>query len=118
MKPVARVIRAEAPAEAIVESPVALPELPPAPASSAPSIDEFALRPKTVEQELEEWKETRRIKKRSFREPWRTVSIAAGIALAPTSFLAPPDVVTIADLALGVLSIGSLYAGWRGRKAN
>ena len=116
VKSPARIVRAGALAEPIVETPIALPETRPATASGASSIDELGPCPKTVEQELEEWKETRKIKKRSFREPWRTVSIVAGIALAPTSFLAPPEVVTIADLALGVLSIGSLYAGWRGKK--
>lgn len=83
-----------------------------------PSADFPKPAPKSVEQELDEWKEMRRIKKRSFREPWRTVSIAAGIALAPTTFLAPPGVATVADLALGVLTVGSFYAGWRGRQAS
>jgi hypothetical protein len=86
------------------------------PSAPPPPSDISEPAPKSVEQELEEWKEARRIKKRSFREPWRTVSIVAGIALAPTSFMAPPGVAAIADVALGVLTLGSLYAGWRGRK--
>jgi hypothetical protein len=113
---VARVVRAEPVVEPLIAPPDPAKEVVPSP--PPPTIDILAPTPKTVEQELEDWKEARRIKKRSFREPWRTVSIVAGIAFAPSSFLLPPEVATVADLALGVLTIGSLYAGWRGRKSN
>jgi hypothetical protein len=71
--------------------------------------------PPSLEQELEEWKAARKRRKRSFREPWRTVSIVAGLGLAATSWMVPGSVATVAELALGVLSTGSFLAGWRGR---
>ncbi len=114
-RPAARIVRAEPAVEPAIVTPD--PEQVIAP-SAPPPLDILAPAPLSVEQELEEWKKARRIRKRSFREPWRTVSIVAGIAFAPSSFLLPPDVATVADLALGVLTIGSIYAGWRQRKTS
>jgi hypothetical protein len=67
----------------------------------------------TVEQEVEEWNAARKIRKRSFREPWRSVSLAAGLGFMATSWMLPEDVAGIAEAALAVLTIGSIYAGWR-----
>ena len=72
--------------------------------------------PPSLEQELKEWKEARRRHKRSFREPWRSVSIVAGLGFAATSWIVPDSVADVTELALGVLTVGSFYAGWRGRK--
>jgi hypothetical protein len=66
-----------------------------------------------VEQELEEWQAQRKLRKRSFREPWRSVSFAAGLAFLATSWLLPESVANVAELVLAVLTIGSVYAGWR-----
>jgi hypothetical protein len=70
----------------------------------------------TVEQELEQWKEARKVHKRSFREPWRSVSIAAGLGFVATSWMLPESVSLVAQIALGVLSLGSFVAGCRVRK--
>jgi hypothetical protein len=67
----------------------------------------------TVEQEIEEWNAARKIRRRSFREPWRSVSFAAGLGFVATSWMLPENVANIAEVALGVLSIGSFCAGWR-----
>jgi hypothetical protein len=72
--------------------------------------------PPPLEQELEEWKAARKRHKRSFREPWRTVSIVAGLGFAATSWMVPGSVANVTEVALGVLTAGSIYAGWRGRK--
>ena len=71
---------------------------------------------KSVEQEVSEWNEARKVRKRSFREPWRSVSIVAGIAFVLTSWMLPDDVADIAQVALGVLTLGSIYAGWRTKR--
>jgi hypothetical protein len=70
----------------------------------------------TVEQELEQWNAARKVRKRSFREPWRTVSIVAGLGFFATSWMLPDTVSDVAQIALGVLTVGSLLAGWRARK--
>jgi hypothetical protein len=72
--------------------------------------------PAPVEQEIGEWKEAPKIRKRSFREPWRSVSIVAGVAFAATSWIVPQEVANVASIGLGVLTAGSIYAAWRGRK--
>ncbi len=70
----------------------------------------------SVEREIEEWDAARRQRRRALREPWRTVSIVAGLAFVATSWLVPASVARVAELALGVLSVGSFCAGWRARK--
>jgi hypothetical protein len=72
--------------------------------------------PLSVDEELEQWKESRKIRKRSFREPWRSVSIVAGLGFVATSWMVPDTVANVTQLALGVLSAGSFIAGWRARK--
>jgi hypothetical protein len=82
-----------------------------------PSVNKsFRDAPPPVEQEIAEWKESPKIRKRSFREPWRSVSIVAGVAFAATSWIVPQEVANVASIGLGVLTAGSIYAGWRGRK--
>jgi len=86
---------------------------------SQPASETFPVAPSnkklTVEQELEQWKESRKIRKRSFREPWRSVSIVAGLGFVATSWMLPDSVSLVAQIALGVLSLGSFIAGWRVR---
>jgi hypothetical protein len=79
-------------------------------------IQPLAREPPPLEEELQEWKAARKRRKRSFREPWRSVSIAAGLGFAATSWIVPDSVANVTEVALGVLTAGSLYAGWRGRK--
>jgi hypothetical protein len=74
--------------------------------------------PLSVEQELEQWKEARKVRKRSFREPWRSVSIVAGLGFLATSWILPDSVAYVGQVALGVLTAGSFIAGWRVRRAS
>jgi len=86
-------------------------------AAQAASGTDMPARPTpTVEQEIEEWNEVRKIRRRSFREPWRSVSIVAGLAFVATSWMLPEDVANVAQIPLAILTIGSIYAGWRRRK--
>jgi hypothetical protein len=116
------VVSASLPAVRKIRSAPVVERREPAPASTAPTVEGAANPPAnrslTVEQELEQWKEARKIRKRSFREPWRSVSIVAGLGfVATSSMLQLPDSVSlIAQIALGVLSLGSFLAGWRVRK--
>lgn len=63
--------------------------------------------------ELADWKQTRRIKKRSFREPWRSFSLAAGAAFAVGPFILPPEVAEIANYVSIALFAASVIAGLR-----
>lgn len=72
-----------------------------------------APRQQTVDEELDAWKEARKVRRRSFREPWRSVSIAATIGLVGTGWMLPESVAWDAQIALGILTIGAFYAGWR-----
>lgn len=70
-----------------------------------------------LDRELEEWKAMRKLRKRSFREPWRSFSIASGIAFALGSLILPPEVADITNyLTLG-LAGASILAGYRRPKA-
>jgi hypothetical protein len=105
-------LRAGAPVETREIGPVSTPVLREDAVVQGPACE----RP-PLEQELEEWKAARKRHKRSFREPWRSVSIAAGLGFAATSWIVPDSVANVTEVALGVLTAGSLYAGWRGRKS-
>ena len=58
----------------------------------------------------------RRVRWWSLREPWRSVSIVAGIGFVATSWMLPDDVAGVSQVALGVLTLGSFYAAWRWRE--
>ncbi|HEY5047348.1 MAG TPA: hypothetical protein VII49_04940 [Rhizomicrobium sp.] len=96
--------------------------LPPAPVTMLAAVGDVAPKraarePSSLDQELEDWNKARKTRRRSFREPWRSVSIAAGLGFLATSWMLPESVANVAQITLGVLSAGSFYAGWRARKA-
>ena len=68
-----------------------------------------------VDRELEEWKAERKRHKRSFREPWRTLSIVCTLGFGLSSWLLPDLVADIAQLVTGGLGAASLFAGLRGK---
>jgi hypothetical protein len=67
-----------------------------------------------VDRELEEWKAARKRYKRSFREPWRTLSIVAAVGFGLSSWLLPDSVADVAQLVTGGMAAASLFAGIRG----
>jgi hypothetical protein len=69
-----------------------------------------------VDRELEEWKASRKIHKRSFREPWRSLSIVSTIGFGLSSWLLPDSVADVAQLVTGGLGAASLFAGLRARR--
>ena len=113
MSPPARTVTPEPPAAP--REPQSPPTPEPGSEAAAPIIPQRA--PLSVDDEVEQWKEQRKIRKRSFREPWRSVSIVAGLGFVATSWMVPDTVADVTQLALGVLSAGSFIAGWRARKA-
>jgi hypothetical protein len=66
-----------------------------------------------LDRELEEWKATLKLRKRSFREPWRSFSIAAGVAFGLGSFILPPGVADIVNYVTLGLAVASVIAGYR-----
>jgi hypothetical protein len=70
-----------------------------------------------VDAELEQWKATRKVHKRSFREPWRSVSIAASVGFALSSWLLPDSVANVAEVVTTALGLASLIAGFRKPRA-
>ena len=87
---------------------------PPEPADILqPIAEHLDLHVDDLDRELEEWKAARKLRRRSFREPWRSFSIAAGIAFAAGSLILPPDVADIMDYVTTGLFIASVIAGYR-----
>jgi len=68
-----------------------------------------------VDRELEEWNAARKRHKRSFREPWRTLSIVCTLGFGLSSWLLPDSVADIAQLVTGGLGAASLFAGLQGK---
>lgn len=68
-----------------------------------------------VDREVKEWKAMRKIRKRSFREPWRSVCIAASIGFGVSSWILPDSVETVAQLVTAGLTAASFFAGYRKR---
>jgi hypothetical protein len=101
------------PLAATVPAPTGAVRPPPA-LSDMPTADSYV----DVDRELEEWKAARKLRKRSFREPWRSVSIAAGLGFALSSWLLPDSVAEIAELVTTALCVASFYAGYRTRKSD
>lgn len=69
-----------------------------------------------VDRELEEWKAKRRLHKRSFREPWRSVSIAAAVGFGLSSWLLPDSVASVTDWITAGLAVAAFFAGFRKRQ--
>jgi len=67
----------------------------------------------SLDEELAQWKATRKARKRSFREPWRSVSIAAMLMFGLGTWLLPDQVANIVQVLLLALGAASLYAGFR-----
>lgn len=66
-----------------------------------------------IDRELEEWKALRKARKRSFREPWRSMSIASGILFAGAPWILPDSVATVAQLVTFGLTAAAVVAGFR-----
>jgi len=66
-----------------------------------------------LDRELQDWNERRRLRRRSFREPWRSFSVAAGIALGLGIFILPDSVADIANTVTTGLFAVSVFMGWR-----
>ncbi len=66
----------------------------------------------SVDAEVEEWNRMRKARRRSFREPWRSVSIVAGIGFALSSWLLPDSVSDIMQLVTAGLTVASIAAGF------
>jgi len=79
---------------------------------AAARLDLFAVDAE-LDREISDWKQTRKIKRRSFREPWRSFSIAAGIALGVGIFILPDSVADIANTVTTGLFAVSVFMGWR-----
>jgi hypothetical protein len=68
-----------------------------------------------VDRDVEEWNAARKVRKRSFREPWRSVCIAATLMFGVSSWLLPDSVADVAQLVTLGLAAASLFAGFRKR---
>ena len=78
-----------------------------------PSNDEIA----DVDRELEEWKAARKLRRRSFREPWRTLAIATSIGFGLSFWLLPDSVADVVQYVTAALSLASVFAGLRRPKS-
>jgi len=104
-KPVAAIIT-----PAAEELPVREAGTSPAPSIMPAASDESSV---DVDRELEEWKAARKLQRRSFREPWRTLAIAATVGFGLSSWLLPDSVADVAELVTGGLGAASFFAGFR-----
>jgi len=68
-----------------------------------------------VDRDVKEWNKARKVRKRSFREPWRSVCIAATLGFGVSSWLLPDSVDNIAQLVTMGLAAASFFAGFRKR---
>ena len=68
-----------------------------------------------IDREVEEWKAMRKIHRRSFREPWRSVCIAATVGFGVSTWILPDSVETVAQLVTTGLAAASFFAGFRKR---
>ena len=89
-------------------------ELRPAPANLAVPAAEYDA-DADLDREVEEWNAARKVRKRSFREPWRSVCIAATLMFGVSSWLLPDSVADVAQLVTMGLAAASLFAGLRKR---
>jgi hypothetical protein len=87
-------------------------ELRPAPAIPAAPLADLDVE---IDREVEEWNAARKVRKRSFREPWRSVCIAATLMFGVSSWLLPDSVADVAQLVTLGLAAASLFAGFRKR---
>jgi hypothetical protein len=66
-----------------------------------------------VDAEVAEWNALRKAKRRSFREPWRTTSIVAGLGFGLSSWLLPDSVANIMELITSGLALAAFVVGFR-----
>src|SRR5262249_32118905 len=66
-----------------------------------------------VDAEVAEWNALRKAKRRSFREPWRTTSIVAGVGFGLSSWLLRDSVANITELVTGGLALAAFVVGFR-----
>ena len=66
-----------------------------------------------VDAELAAWNAGRKARKRSFREPWRTVSIVTSAGFFVSAGLLPSSVAHVTDYVCLGLSAASILAGYR-----
>lgn len=66
-----------------------------------------------LKREIESWNKERKLRRRALREPWRSVSIVAGIGFGLSSWLLPDAVANIADLVTGGLTVAAFAAALR-----
>lgn len=74
-----------------------------------PSNDEVP----DVDGELEEWKAARKLRRRSFREPWRTLAITTSIVFGASFWLLPDSVADVVQYLTAGLTLASVFAGMR-----
>ena len=67
-----------------------------------------------VDRELEEWKAERKRQRRTFREPWRTLSIATTVGFGASFWLLPDSVANVVQFVTGGLAVATFIAGFRG----
>ena len=82
----------------------------PTPQSPLPSANEEAV---DVDRELKEWNETRKRQRRTFREPWRTLSIATTLGFGASFWLLPDSVADVVQYVTGGLAVATFIAGFR-----
>jgi hypothetical protein len=82
-------------------------------ATAVPNLAALLQPDDEVDRELETWKAARKAHKRSFREPWRSVSVAAAIGFGLSSWLLPDSVSNIAQMVTFGLAAASVAAGFR-----
>jgi hypothetical protein len=68
-----------------------------------------------IDRELADYRTMRKIRKRSFREPWRSFCIAATLGIGLSSWLLPDSVANVAEWVTTGLAIASFAAGYRKR---
>ncbi len=69
-----------------------------------------------IEREVADYRTMRKIRKRSFREPWRSFCIAATLGIGLSSWLLPDSVANIAEWLTTGLAIASFAAGYRRKR--
>lgn len=80
--------------------------------AAAEQLDLYAVDAE-VGHDVKAWKADRKRAKRSFREPWRSVSIAAGIGFGLSAWLLPDSVADVMQVVTLGLSAAAVYAGLR-----
>jgi hypothetical protein len=81
--------------------------------AESPALSAMEAEPPSVEQELEEWKRSR---KQAFKMPWHQLSLMASLCFGIGSFVLPDSVNDNVEWLLWGLSAVSVYVWYTGRK--